>query len=304
MPTFIVKRKNQDAPSPKSMDASSTSSLDKASTTSMYAASPSSLDTASTISLDAPSLPPAKVVASSTIGKGKQPRGRPPKGKIWVGGKWEDGVKSSEPKEKKPRGRPPKGKIWKNGEWVSNEKPKLTFKRMTIGGRTVFLRIKGKALEPKAVTKAPKTVGKAPKAVGKVPKTEGKAPREARTTVANAGSKTTQELLLLNKKLHKLLRSGKKSGASELINQGASFAYFNFEGICQAAEDGNMDIFYDIFDNTDFAGLIDVDLGNDLMESAEETGHTDLAELIGSYSEEFLEKIENQNLAGMNAFNE
>lgn len=258
--------------------------MDKASTTSMDATLASSLV-----------LPSAKVmIQSSTIGKGKQPRGRPPKGKIWVGGKWVDGVKSSsEPKEKKPRGRPPKGKIWKNGEWVSNEKPKLTFKRMTIGGKTVFLKIKAKPLEAR---KAPKVVAKAPKAVGK--KVVGK------KVVGNTEPKTNRELLGLNKKLHKLLKSGKKSGASELINEGASFAYFNFEGICQAAEDGNMDIFYDIFDNTDFLGLIDVDLGNDLMESAEENGHTDLAEVIRSYSEEFLEKIEKQNLAGMNAFNE
>jgi len=227
----------------------------------------------------------------------KESRGRPPIGKICEGVKWIDGVKSSEPNEKKPSGQPSEGAIWKNGECIRNEKPQLRFKRMTIGGRTIFLKIKAKPL----ITEARKKP--VIKAIANA-ETNGVTNAVTKTTKTTIEPKTKRELLGLNKKLHKLLTSGKRSGASELINQGASFAYFNFEGICEAAEHGNIEIFYDIFDNTDFQERIDMDLGNDLMESAKENGHINLFELIKHHSDKFLEKIENQNLAGMNAFNE
>ena len=50
----------------------------------------------------------------------KPPRGRPPKGYIWKGGRWVNTV-TMEVYQKKtpgPRGRPPKGYIWKGGRFV------------------------------------------------------------------------------------------------------------------------------------------------------------------------------------------
>ena len=113
---------------------------------------------------------------------------------------------------------------------------------------------------------------------------------------------TKNELLKLNKRLHTLLLGGKRKGASDILNKGGSFAYFNFEGICHAAETGNIDIFYDIFENSKYSNVIDIDLGKDLLDSANDEGHTDLAELIKHYSANFVECIEDANLIGMNSF--
>ena len=213
----------------------------------------------------------------SVFAEQKQPRGRPPKGKIWVNGGWIDGVKTE--KKKMPRGRPRKDKILKNGVLVIASATKLCFKKMTINGKTIFVKInrKVKILEE---LETPQTLG----------------------VCKPFSSLEANNCLVLNKKLHNLLLNGRKKGASEIINQGASFSYFNFEGICHAADTGNIAIFYDIFEKKSYMNLIDTDLGNDLMESATENGHIDLAELISHYSGNFLETIENQNLIGMNAF--
>ena len=68
-----------------------------------------------------------KKSAPKSTPKGKQPRGRAPKGMIWNRKlqKWEpstdpDSIPKPKPKSTKPRGRPPRGMDWdeKSEQWV------------------------------------------------------------------------------------------------------------------------------------------------------------------------------------------
>jgi hypothetical protein len=233
-----------------------------------------------------------------------KPRGRPPNGKIWceTTHHWiEDGLKMgpspSAPPSTKPRGRPPKGKVWcfQKNEWIS--KPKVSFvKRVGSNGQIKYVMkfivtpnerpLKTpKASSSKAHTKGPKNV-----TISKP-----KSPHPIRKTAQTC---TTS----LNKFIHKQLMGGKITGVEEALREGGSLAYCNFDGICSAAENGKIGIFKMIFEKLDYTKLIDMALGIDLCETAEEEGHKTLATYLRSKLENLLDRIENENLDGLDNY--
>ena len=106
----------------------------------------------------------------------------------------------------------------------------------------------------------------------------------------------------LNKFIHKQLMAGKVTGVEEALREGGSLAYFNFDGICSAAENGKIAIFQMIFEKLDYTRLIDKDLGIDLCETAAEEGHHTLVKYLRSKLENLLDKIENENLDGLDNY--
>ena len=96
--------------------------------------------------------------------------------------------------------------------------------------------------------------------------------------------------------------AGKITGVEEALREGGSLAYFNFDGICSAAENGKIGIFKMIFEKLDYTKLIDVALGIDLCETAEEEGHKTLATYLRSKLENLLDTIDNENLDGLDNY--
>lgn len=105
-----------------------------------------------------------------------------------------------------------------------------------------------------------------------------------------------------NKFIHKQLMGGKVTGVEEALREGGSLAYFNFEGICSAAENGKIAIFKMIFEKLDYSILIDRALGVDLYETASEEGHDVLASYLSNKIEGLRETIENENLDGLDNY--
>ena len=50
--------------------------------------------------------------------------------------------------------------------------------------------------------------------------------------------------------------AGKVTGVEDALRKGGSLAYFNFDGICSAAENGKIAIFQMIFEKLDYTRLI------------------------------------------------
>ena len=222
---------------------------------------------------------PSPSLSPSQSGK---PRGRPPKGKVWckTTSNWiGDGLPSPSPSLTpspcgKPRGRPPKGKVWcfHTNEWTS--KPKVKFvKRVGSNGQIKYV--------ISFIKSSGKDIGKA----------KGKDIGKAKTCSTK-----------LNKFIHKQLMAGKVTGVEEALQEGGSLAYFNFDGICSAAENGKIAIFQMIFEKLDYTKLIDKALGVDLCETAEEEGHDTLATYLRSKLENLLDTIDNENLDGLDNY--
>ena len=95
---------------------------------------------------------------------------------------------------------------------------------------------------------------------------------------------------------------GKITGVEEALREGGSLAYFNFDGICSAAENGKIGIFQMIFEKLDYTKLIDKALGVDLYETAQEEGHETLAIYLRSKLENLQDTIENENLDGLDNY--
>ena len=219
-----------------------------------------------------------------------QPRGRPRKGHKWIDGEWVKTQTNDQPTTTKPRGRPPKGKIWD-----------LTQKKYIDGPPKVkFLKVVDKNGKVKFRIKPITSVAKKTTTTTTKPKTKPAKKNTGAKTPLKPGMNQKQ----LNKFLHNSLKMGKTDGIKEALERGASLAYFNFEGICEAAEFGHIEIFKIIFEQLPYQNLIDKDLGDDLIESAIEDGHDDLAEYIRQFSSNLLENIPEQNLNGMDDYDE
>jgi len=221
--------------------------------------------------------------------KSTKPRGRSPKGKVWceTSHHWIGDGSSSSPSSSpsltpspsvvgKPRGRPPKGMVWcfRRNEWIS--KPKVKFvKRVGSDGKVKYVMTFSKPSSGKGVGKTPG-------------KTKDVGPKTCSTK--------------LNKFIHKQLMAGKVTGVEEALREGGSLAYFNFDGICSAAENGKIAIFQMIFEKLDYTRLIDKALGIDLCETAKEEGHNTLATYLRSKLENLLDTIDNENLDGLDNY--
>ena len=225
---------------------------------------------------------PTFKITQSTPTTAPKPRGRPRKGHQWINGEW---VKTETPIETapkntttKPRGRPPKGKIWSPTEkkYVDGAPKRIKFTKIVGKDGKIRFQIKKPTPSTKPATQKKK----------------------------QASFKPGQSKKQLNKFLHNSLKMGKTDGIVEAINSGASIAYLNFEAICEAAEFGHMDVFKVIFEQLPFQKLIDKDLATDLIESAEEDGHDDLASYISQFKDQLLDDIQDQNLNGMDDYDE
>jgi hypothetical protein len=217
-----------------------------------------------------------------------KPRGRPPKGKEWceTTRHWIGDGSSHSPTaapSTKPRGRPPNGKVWcfSTNEWKS--KPKVSFvKRVGPNGKTKYVMIFRK-LPSSAKAKA-----------------RAKGTTKPMTNVKTKAPNTCSTKL--NKFIHKQLMAGRVTGVEDALREGGSLAYFNFDGICGAAENGKIAIFQMIFEKLDYTRLIDKALGVDLCETAEEEGHSTLATYLRGKLENLLDTIENENLDGLDNY--
>ena len=117
-----------------------------------------------------------------------------------------------------------------------------------------------------------------------------------------------KEQTRLNKLLASALRQGKIGSISQLLVDGASISYKNFDGICTAAEDGKFGVFQLLFNTFQVEQLIDQSLAKDLLNSArdyaEETGKYKLADFLEQNIHKCPEKIINENLAGFYSKND
>ena len=179
----------------------------------------------------------------------------------------------------KPQGGPPKGQVWcfRTNEWTP--KPKIKFvKSVGANGKIKYVM---SFIKPSS---SGKNIGKT-KGLGKM-----------------KGLGKTQGSTKLNKFIHKQLMAGKITGVEEALREGGSLAYFNFDGICSAAENGKIGIFQMIFEKLDYTKLIDKALGVDLWETAQEEGHETLAIYLRSKLENLQDTIENENLDGLDNY--
>ena len=225
----------------------------------------------------------------------RKPEGQPGKGMVWceTTHNWiGDGLKSassSPSPSTKPGGQPPNGKVWcfRTNEWIS--KPKVRFvKRIGSNGKTKYVMTFHKPSSSKAPTKCTRNVT--------ISNPSSTCSTQRPTKVQHTCS--TQ----LNKFIHKQLMAGKVTGVEDALRKGGSLAYFNFDGICSAAENGKIAIFQMIFEKLDYTRLIDKALGVDLCETAEEEGHNTLATYLRGKLENLLDKIENENLDGLDNY--
>ena len=196
-----------------------------------------------------------------------------------------------EPREQtgssKPRGRPPKGKVWcaHTNQWTSKVK---FMKRVDKNGTIKFVM---------TFHKVSSTNGNGLSPSGKKEKSPS-----GKKEKSPSGRKVKPPSKNLNKFIHKQLMRGKIEGVEDALREGGSLAYFNFDGICSAAENGNIAIFRMIFDKLDYKRLIDKSLGVDLCETAQEEGHNSLAIYLRSKLENLLDTIENENLDGLDNY--
>jgi hypothetical protein len=208
--------------------------------------------------------------------KSTKPRGRAPNGKKWTEEGWisdpnyVEEPKPSKPKSAKPRGRAPKGKKWceEKCEWIEDPEKSTPIVRPKIQ----FQRITDGSGKVRFILK-------------RIPLPKKK-----------MGSKE------VNKEIHQCLKKRNTEGLKAALKKGGSLAYYNFEGICRAAERGHMDIFQVVFEQVDYTELIDQELGEDLYETALEEGHKKVAEYINSKRGNLKENLENANLSGMDAY--
>ena len=138
--------------------------------------------------------------------------------------------------------------------------------------------------------------------------------QEATKEIYSLPTKTVVETLPLsrseqkkvNRDLYTALKRNKGANIAELIEKGGSISYLNFEGIVLAAEKGHLDVFKVLFEEIDYKTIIDSGLLADLYETAqdgfEESNDAKFKKLhdyLTSYIGKVPEKIENQNLRGM-----
>ena len=186
----------------------------------------------------------------------------------------------------KPRGRPPTGKMWceRTRKWVIGSlslSPSLSPTPIpTASGSTKV--ISGKRVENRKRTFV------VVKSVHDASKTEVKT--------------RTKCLSKQNKFIHKQLMAGKMAGLEEALQEGGSLAYFNYDGICNVAEKGKIEIFKMIFEKLDYTRLIDKALCTDLCETALEEGHETLSIYLRSKFSNLKDAIENENLDGLDDF--
>ena len=106
----------------------------------------------------------------------------------------------------------------------------------------------------------------------------------------------------LNKSLSEALNKNQAKKVRELLLQGASLAYCNYDGICTAAETGKLAVFKVIFQEFDFARLIDQELATDLLDGAgehsKESGNNALEKFIEPFVSQCPKKIINENCTG------
>ena len=240
-----------------------------------------------------------------------KPCGRPRKGTVWCETTCDwigDGTKTSPAPSvsTKPRGRPPKGKVWcERNQWIS--KPKISLvKRVGSNGKIKYV-IKLVTTPKECTTKTAKecSTKTAKECTTKKPKEcSTKTAKECSTkTPKECSTKKPKECSTkLNKFIHKQLMAGKVTGVEDALREGGSLAYFNFDGICSAAENGKIGIFRMIFEKLDYTRLIDKALCTDLCETAEEEGHDTLAIYLRSKRENLMDTIENENLDGLDDY--
>ena len=242
--------------------------------------------------------------------KSTKPRGRAPKGKKWCEdvAKWisdpnyVEKLKSPKPQSTKPRGRAPKGKKWTEEGWISdpNYIEEQTPKSAKPRGKTP----KGNKLckeKCEWIEDREKNIpAVSPKIQFQRITNESGKVRFILKRISSPTKKMVKKEL--NKEIHHCLKKRNIEGLETALKQGGSLAYYNFEGICSAAERGHMDIFRVVFEQVDYTELIDQELGEDLYETALEEGHKKVAEYINSKLCNLKENLENANLSGMDAY--
>ena len=272
--------------------------------------------------------------------KSTKPHGRTPKGKKWTEEGWvSDPNYVEKPNSTKPRGRAPNGKKWTEEGWIEDpdyvEKPKCEKVKSKPRGRTP----KGKKWTEEGWIEDPDYVEKPKPPKSTSTKPRGRAPKGKKwceenfewiedpekstpivrpkiqfQRITNESGKVRFILKRIplpkkkmgkkevNKEIHQCLKKRNTEGLKAALKKGGSLAYYNFEGICRAAERGHMDVFQVVFEQVDYTQLIDQELGEDLYDTALEEGHTRVAEYINSKRGNLKENLENANLSGMDAY--